>query len=247
MKHAYLFLFTIGLTISGISQSISEQNKLTGVIRADLESMLPGREVTVNIMDGIHYSDRLLELSGKLQAGVQKNYNWYVDQVKKMPGGQPVPYDKKLGLTKDEYTEFLELAKQIEVSSTGTETIIISKINGLFTFKSQNKLAILDSLSIDIISNTATFGQYKMPFEDTVNVSTDKNAFKSKWQGYKWRWEEPNNLNMDAFKDLDNLNAKIYKLTIGRLEKNGKTFMNLKGTEIEGGVKTIEFELLIQF
>jgi hypothetical protein len=38
-----------------------------------------------------------------------------------------------------------------------------------------------------------------------------------------------------------------YKFTIGRLEKNGKTYMSLKGREVEDGAKTVDFELSVQF
>lgn len=248
MKHTlFILIFISGLTIFGISQSNAEQKDLTGDIRADLKVLLPGQEVTVNIMDGIKYSDRLIRLTGKFQAAVQKNYKWYVDHVKKTPKGQPVPYDKKLGLTKDEYDEFLELAKDIEVMSTGTEKITIKYDADIITFKSKNKLANLNFLTIDLKNNTATFKEYKLPFEDTVKVTSEKNGFKSKWKGYKWRFEEPGNLNTDATKDLDKLKAKIYKLSVGRLEKNGRSILNLKGTEIEDGEKTVEFELTLEF
>ncbi len=34
---------------------------------------------------------------------------------------------------------------------------------------------------------------------------------------------------------------------IGRLEKNGKTYMSVKGREVEDGAKTVDFELPIIF
>ncbi|WP_169472350.1 hypothetical protein [Pedobacter hiemivivus] len=38
-----------------------------------------------------------------------------------------------------------------------------------------------------------------------------------------------------------------YKLAIGRIAKNGKTYMSLKGGEIDCGAKTVDFELPVQF
>ena len=40
---------------------------------------------------------------------------------------------------------------------------------------------------------------------------------------------------------------KQYNFTLGRLEKNGKIYMSLKGREIEDGAKTVEFELPVVF
>jgi hypothetical protein len=40
---------------------------------------------------------------------------------------------------------------------------------------------------------------------------------------------------------------KQYKLTIGKLDKNGKTYLSLKGREIENGARTVNFEIPVQF
>jgi len=36
---------------------------------------------------------------------------------------------------------------------------------------------------------------------------------------------------------------KQYKLILGKLEKTGKTYMSLKGREIENGARTVDFEI----
>ena len=74
-----------------------------------------------------------------------------------------------------------------------------------------------------------------------------KNGLKSKWKGYSWRFEEPGDFNPDNLRDLSNLKMKLYKFTIGRLEKNGKTYMSLKGREVEDGAKTVDFEFPVIF
>jgi len=157
------------------------------------------------------------------------------------------PKKVKLGLTKEEYTELLGFMDNIEMVSTGTENIAVQIKNDIISFKSQNKLSKLDSLTIDLKNNMVSFGQIKIPFADKLNITSDKNALKSKWMGYSWILEEPKDLDINAMKDLSNLKMRQYKLTIGRLEKNGKTYMSLKGREIENGVKTFDFELPVQF
>lgn len=92
-----------------------------------------------------------------------------------------------------------------------------------------------------------TYGQYKMPFSDTINITTDKNGLRTKWKGYSWEFEEPKDIDISDLTDLESLSIKQYKFTIGRLEKDGKTFMSLKGREIEDGVKIVDFELPVRF
>ena len=43
------------------------------------------------------------------------------------------------------------------------------------------------------------------------------------------------------------MNIKKYEFRIGRLEKNEKTYLSIKGLEIENGVKLVEFDLPILF
>lgn len=150
-------------------------------------------------------------------------------------------------MTKEEYTELMSFMNNIEVVSTGREDIDIEVKGDFIQFKSHNKLAALDSLIIDLKNNIVIFGQFKMPFADTLNVTTEENGLRSKWTGYTWKFELPQNIDINALKDLSSLTMIQYKFTIGRLEKNGKTYMSLKGREVVEGAKTVDFELPVQF
>jgi hypothetical protein len=248
MKQAcYLITLLFFLTSCGNSQTTNSKTKLTGNIQADLKILLPDSKVKADIMDGIFQNPRQAELTKKLQAAIKDNYDWFLEYMKTVPEGEPMPYNAKLGLTKEEYAELLGLMDNVEVVSTGKEEIIIETKNDVIRFKSKNKLADFDSLSIDLKNNVVTFGQFKMTFADTLNITTEKNGLKSKWAGYSWKFEEPENLDIGDFKDLSTLKIKQYKFTIGRLEKNGKTYMSLKAQEVEDGEKTVDFELPVQF
>ena len=167
--------------------------------------------------------------------------------MKTVPEGEPLPYHSKLGITKEEYAKLKGFMDDIETVSTGKEDIQIELKNDIIYFKSNNKLSNLSSLSLDLKNNIATYGQFKMKFSDTINVKTDKNGLKSKWTGYSWKFTEPNNLDLESLKDVKNVKIKQYKFTIGRLEKNGKTYMSLKCREVEGGARTVDFELPVIF
>ncbi len=248
MKQAYyLITLLIFLTGCGNSQTTSSKTKLTRNIQADLKILLPNSKVKADIMDGVLQNPRQVELTNKLQAAIRDNYEWFLEYMKTVPEGESMPYDAKLGLTKEEYTDLMGFMKNIEVVSTGKEEITIETNNDFIRFKSTNKLSSFDSLIIDLKNNIVTFGEYKMTFVDTINITTNKNGLKSKWTGYSWKFEDPNNLDIGDFKDLSTLKMKQYKFTIGRLEKNGKTYMSLKGREVENGVKIIDFELPVQF
>lgn len=244
---SYLILFIVFFSSCMQAQTTISDQKLTGDIKTDLTRLLPIGTVKADIIDGVQQNPRQMELAKKLQSSIAQNYEWFVDYMKTVPQGEKIPYHAKLGLTKEEYMELMNFMDNIEMVSTGKENIAIQIKNDMIYFKSQNKLSKLDSLTIDLKNNMVSFGKIKMPFADKLNITTDKNALKSKWEGYSWILEEPKDLDANAMKDLNNLKMRQYKFTIGKLEKTGKTYMSLKGREIENGAKTIDFELPVQF
>jgi len=229
------------------SQANKDTTQLTGVIGTDLRNLIPEGSHIVDIMDGIKQNPRQATLTKKFQDGVKKNYEWFVEYMKTVPEGEPMPYHLNMGMTKKEHDELMGYMTNIEMVSTGKEKIDVEIKNDTVYFKSKEKLSEYDSVKIDLKGNTVLYGPYKMTFSDTSNITDDKNGLRSKWKGYTWKFQEPSDLDLEAFKDPSNLQIKQYKFTIGRLEKNGKTFMSLKGTEVEDGEKTVEFELPLIF
>ena len=243
----FILILAIFFTNCSNSQTIKDTTYLTGIIGTDLRNLIPEGSHTVDIMDGIKQNPRQAALTKKFQDGVKNNYEWFVEYMKTVPDGEPMPYHANMGMTKKEYDELMDYMTNIEIVSTGTEKIKVEIKNDTIYFKSKGKLNEYESLKIDLKGNTILFGQYKLPFSDSVNITSDKIGLRSKWKGYTWKFEEPTNLDLDDLKDLSNLKMKQYKFTIGRLEKNGKTYMSLKGREVEDGEKTVEFELPVTF
>lgn len=248
MRKLILLFTTVFLLAScGHSQTIASSKELTGKLKDDLSILLPNGDFQADIIDGVKQAPRQIELSEKLQASIAKNYEWFVDYMKSVPEGQQMPYHINFGLTKDEYAELQRFMENIELVSTGNEKISIEHKDDIISFKSVNKLVLLNSLKINLKNKVVLFNNLKIPFSDTLNITSDKNALKNKWRGYCWILEEPKKFGANELKNLQNLKGRQYKLTVGRLEKNGKTYMSLKGREIENGEKKIDFELPLQF
>jgi hypothetical protein len=194
----YIITLLTFLTSYGNSQTINSKIPLTGTMKNDLKALLPTGKVNADIMDGVKQNPRQMELAKRLQISVKQNYNWFLEYMKSVPKGEPLPYNSKLGLTKEEYAELQGFMDDIETVSTGKEDMYIELKNDIINFKSNNKLSKLSSLSLDLKNNIAIFGQIKMKFSDTINVKTDKNGLKSKW--------------MDTVGDLKNQITLIWKI-----------------------------------
>lgn len=154
-----------------------------------------------------------------------------------------MPYHPDLGLTKEEHAELQRYSKNIELSSSGNAGITINKKGDIIQFDADGKLALLKAIKMDIVKNIVTIGEYILSFSESLNILDVNNGFKSKWKGFKWTFEDPKNLDINALKDLQTFKAKIYKFIIGRLEKNGKTIMIIEGREFENGAKQVSFNL----
>ncbi len=244
-----VFILTLTSLVTSCTNSQTNINttQFTGDMKTDIKNFITDGNHKADIMDGVRQNPRQATLTKKLQDGIRNNYDWFVEYMKEVPPGEPMPYNSKLGLTIEEHAELLSYLNNVEMVSSGTENITAELKNDTIYFKSKGKLSDYGSLKIDLKYNTVIFGEYVMPFSDTSNITNDKNGLKSKWKGYSWRYEEPKNLNLGDLKDVSNLKMKQYKFTIGRLEKNGKTYMSLKGREVEDGAKTVDFELPVTF
>jgi len=242
-----LFSLTVFIISCRNSPLTNKPGPLTGNIKTDLEILLQKGNHIVDIMDGVKQTPRQGALMKKFQDAIATHYDWFVEYVKDVPEGQLLPYHENLGLSKEEYEEFTNYVVNMEVISSGTTDIEIRHKNDFIYFKAKGKLNELNSLRIDLKNNTVIFGDYTMKFSDSLKVTDEKNGLRTRWKGYIWKFEEPGNVTVENMKDLGNLKLKEYEFTVGRLEKNDKTYMRFKAREVEDGAKTVEFEIPISF
>lgn len=236
------------ILINSCHSQTKRNNEISGGIKEDLHYLLQKGKFTADIMDGIKQSPRQAELNLKFQQAIQNNYEWFVEYLKTFEHGTPMPYHPNLGLTEKEFKEFDSFSKNIEVESTGKEDIEIIKNDSIISFKSNGKLKILETLKIYPDKNEISIGQYTLTYFGKVNVTDSTNAFKSKWKGYSWRYEYPENIEeLDVLSDRDKLEIKLYKFTVGKLKKNGKTFLKIKGQELDKGIVKVKFEIPLIF
>ncbi|GAB5566122.1 MAG: hypothetical protein Wins2KO_31850 [Winogradskyella sp.] len=247
MKKILLFITSILILSNCYSQNDNSGLDSAEQIQAELHDLLKVGLSSVDIMDDIKQNPRQAELMAKFQKGIENNYEWFAENMQNVAPGHPMPYHPNLGLSKEEYEEFQILIKDIEIASSGVEDVEIIKNDSTISFKSNGKLKILDAIKINLDRNEITMGEYTLFYSGPANIDNDKNGLKSKWKGHNWIYEFPKDLSADKMKDIENLIAKNYKFTIGKLEKNGKTFMQIKGLEINKGVKEVQFDIPIMF
>jgi len=150
-------------------------------------------------------------------------------------------------MTKSDYSELLDFMNNLEMASTGIGKINILRSGDIIHFKGDGKLSALDSVKINLGTNKVEIGRYTLPFKENIDNKNDSAGLKSKWKGYEWKFEQSNNQNINSAIDLFSLVNKEYELSVGRLDKSGKTILWIKCRELSNGTRSVDFELPLIF
>ncbi|MHC8950450.1 hypothetical protein [Sphingobacterium hungaricum] len=229
-----------------ISQASFAQSSANSNIQTDLKDWFSAGTVLANVAEYTP-TNRQLELTEKIKTALNDNLDWYYSYIKDVPPGEPMPYHENIGLSLEEYTEFLELGASKNTFSSLSENLEIVLSDGIIRFDSQINMEILDSIQIDLNKNIVSLGKIRMPFKQTVDVSSEDNFFNSKWSGYSWGLEEPDGLEAMGLEDLLSAHIKSYNISIGKIEKTGQILINLNFKEINQGEKLMDISLPIFF
>ncbi len=87
-------------------------------------ALVPKGAVPVDTMQ-VPVSPQMQALADKFQAAIAKDQAWWVDYVAKTPAGEPLPYDKRMGLTEAEYKEFLSFADKGRLTRISQTTMTV--------------------------------------------------------------------------------------------------------------------------
>jgi hypothetical protein len=245
----------LAVFITSCSNSQDTKPDLTGEVKHDLKILLPNDEVKVDIIDGVKMDPRYELLYSKFMTAVQQNNQWFLGQQKIIEEtGKPMPYHPNTGLTEEEYFEFKALMEKgpgIEMVKSGTAKVMFNFQDEIIYLKGTDRLEILNDVKIDLANNAVWIGDYKLDNFQEINVDTDNNGLKSKWNGYQWRYEYTNKPDgfseLSSTDDLQTLIMKQYKLTIGRLDKDKSTYIEITEKEIENGLKTKTIQIPFKF
>jgi hypothetical protein len=240
--------------IAGCGHSQTPRSALTGDRVTDLKILIPEGDFTVDIIDRVIQNPRYQELQNKLVAAINRNKDWFLEQ-QKLAGqtSEPMPYHPNFGMTEEEYAELITLTQDgldVEMTKSGSAKVSITYENDLIKFNGTGKLKVLKDVMIDLKENIVLIGDYKLDNFQEINVNTDKNGLKSKWRGYQWRYEytdSQKNLEELTSAELQTIILKNYKLTIGRLEKDSTTYIEITEREIEKGIKTKTIQIPFKF
>lgn len=248
-------LLLVLILFYGCGNSQERKHELVGNLTTDLENLIPNGNHKVDIIDGIVMDSRYEILYEKFIIAMQENKEWFLEQQKiTEKTNNPVPYHPNIGMSEKEYEEFQILMNEgpgMEMVKSGTAMVHFEREKDLIKMSGTDRLNFINEILIDLENNIAFIGDVKLDIFKEIEVDTDKNGLKSKWKGYQWLFESSNLENrlqdLESMKDVEKMSIKLYKLTIGRLDKDGTTYMEFTESELNNGVRIKNIKIPIKF
>lgn len=225
---------------------LPQRPTFTGEPGKDMLLLLPTGTVTVECMDGMTRNARMSQLYDRFQDGIRNHYDWYVEYLETHTE-RPLPHHEHFALSQSEYEEMNTLMQKVRYYSTGLQEFKILRHNGGIRFEGKKKLEPFESIAFDPNTLKAYIGKHTLLLTDTLIETSDQNLFGTPWKGYTWRYETPENVHLEALKDVPNLNVIQYKLTLGQLGDSKRTLLHLRCIEIQEGFKLVDVDLPIVF
>ena len=175
---------------------------------------LPTDEISVERVD-VELPPRLVELTNKLKLAMEQNPDWAMEHVKKAQLGKPLPYDPRLGLTKEEYDEFLSLADIKERKVVGSGTLVVKPLSAnLYQLDTRGTIPDLDGITIDLDKNVVTTPHAVC--SDYSQPRVTKGGIFGPWKGHAWKFEEV---------DPDKLTGTVVRFTLGKTDDSSEIFI----------------------
>jgi len=225
------FIFSTFLIFSILACNSSKKGNNSSPnkgLESNLSKIFSRGKVTADI---IGIDPELLKLSLQFTMAIAKDASWFYEYANQFPKDEPIPYHERINMDKEAFKKYQAMKNNTEFISTGTEKIKIIKRKGFIKFKSSGKLDLLNEVIIYVDSNFVQIKNCKLNFTSKMSIKDNKNAFKSKWSGYKFNYVLPMDIIGKSPQELMQVDMKSYTFIVGKIETTGKTFLNIEGSE----------------
>ena len=122
-----------------------------------------------------------------------ENAEWFREHAKKGKPGVPLPYDERLGLTKEEYDDYLKYWSKREFKSVEPVAIQLkSDKEGRWNINMTGGAQAISTLRYD--PKADVFRSPNGELKRIEDVNADANSTLGAWSGHEWKYEEETGL-----------------------------------------------------
>ena len=166
---------------TSVERPVREFRRPTDVLvagrhKVDIMELLPPPEV--------------LELTQRLQQAVAADPEWWIEHSQKGQDGGPPPYDERMGLSEEEYKQFLVARDTLKMKKMGEGRIDIDFMdNGILNLDGGFKLQEMSRIEIDLAKDLV-----RTPYGDLSNpkqIDGNEDSPFGEWKGIEWSLLRP--------------------------------------------------------
>ncbi|MDP3849957.1 MAG: hypothetical protein Q8Q59_05590 [Luteolibacter sp.] len=129
----------------------------------------------------------------KVEASARKDPKWFREFSAQAKPGVPLPFDERLGLTKEEYAEYLALWSKRDFKSMEEVMLLLRESSGgTWTIHSTGKASSLSTLRYS--GKDDVFRSPNGDLKRIEDVKADPASILGEWAGHEWRFEEETGL-----------------------------------------------------
>lgn len=129
----------------------------------------------------------------KVQAAARKDEKWFIEYSAASKPGLPLPYHEKLGLTKEEYADYMKIWKSREFKAKEDVMLWLRESPGsTWTITATGEASPISTLRYD--AETDTFQSPNGKLTRLEDISADETSTLGAWTGKEWKFEEENSL-----------------------------------------------------
>ncbi len=129
----------------------------------------------------------------KVTESARKNPEWFRGFSKQHKPGVPLPYDERLGLTREEYAEYLAVWKRREFKALEEVTLTLRKSpSGTWGISGSGAAALFATLRYDEKSDS--FSSPNGELKRIADIEADPESILGAWSGREWKFEEDTGL-----------------------------------------------------
>ncbi|QDT76623.1 hypothetical protein GmarT_00450 [Gimesia maris] len=188
--------------------------------------IVPGT-LTVDVM-GLAVPKRAEEIGRKFKQALAKNPDWFLEHSKNKKPGEPLPHDERMGISKEEYEEFLKLSQKTTMRKMKEAPLIITqKEEDVFELDGGTELSDFTGIVIDLKQD-----QVQSPFGTLTErsiINAPESTALGAWNGVQWK----GNLT-----EADGVTGSVAKLAMGKIKKSGRCVIYYDVRKITPGEKT---------
>ena len=177
----------------------------------------------------------------RMNNAIVANKEWFIEyRTKYAATGQPLPYNERFGITREEYRKVQHLESQPpQLVVVDSQKVAVTNDNGLIQFRSEGNTHLLDYLVIDIRQQRLMYGGDTILYKGAV-ATKPSNPY-GQWQGYTWRLEQTD---VTATLEANKPTARVVEVDLGRTAQPGKIYLRIEYQDMKAGVTTANLELI---